>query len=165
MNWQALGAIGELVGAVVVFITLLYLAIQLRLNTRALRSSTFQDISASTAMNMQLIATTPGVAELILKAQSGLDALADEERIRFGAMMMSTFRRMEAVYIHESLGALEPRFAEGFKHSSLSALAHTGISEWWGTAQSAFTKDFTLWVNTQIEAGDIQAIHMGVGKK
>ena len=34
MNWEALGAIGEIVGAVAVVVTLGYLAVQIRKNTR-----------------------------------------------------------------------------------------------------------------------------------
>ena len=34
MNWEALGAIGELIGAVAVMATLIYLAIQIRQNTQ-----------------------------------------------------------------------------------------------------------------------------------
>jgi hypothetical protein len=76
MNWEAIGAIGEIVGAIAVFVTLLYLGIQLRLNTRALKSSTFQEISASTAETMQVIASTPGMSELIVKSQAGIGALS-----------------------------------------------------------------------------------------
>ena len=34
MNWEALGAIGEIVGAIAVVLTLGYLAVQMRQNTR-----------------------------------------------------------------------------------------------------------------------------------
>jgi hypothetical protein len=37
MNWEAIGAVGETLGAAGVIITLVYLATQLRQNTRALR--------------------------------------------------------------------------------------------------------------------------------
>jgi hypothetical protein len=37
MNWTALGAIAELAGAAAVLVTLVYLAYQLRENTRAVR--------------------------------------------------------------------------------------------------------------------------------
>ena len=37
MNWDALGAIAELLGAVAVFFTLAYLALQVRQNANALR--------------------------------------------------------------------------------------------------------------------------------
>ena len=47
MNWEALGAIGEIVGAVAVVLTLGYLALQIRQNTPSVRASTVQAISDS----------------------------------------------------------------------------------------------------------------------
>jgi len=44
MNWEALGAIGELVGAVSVLLTLIYLARQIKENTKV------QTISAYSSM-------------------------------------------------------------------------------------------------------------------
>jgi hypothetical protein len=40
VNWDAIGAIGEVLGAVGVIITLVYLSVQLRQNTRAMRGQT-----------------------------------------------------------------------------------------------------------------------------
>ena len=45
MNWDAIGAIGEIVGAIAVVITLLYLAHQTRINTKAVKTSTFNELS------------------------------------------------------------------------------------------------------------------------
>jgi hypothetical protein len=39
MNWEAIGALGEVVGAAAVVLTLVFLAIQLRQNTIATRES------------------------------------------------------------------------------------------------------------------------------
>jgi hypothetical protein len=41
MNWEAIGAVGELLGAAGVIITLTYLAIQIRLNSHQLERSIF----------------------------------------------------------------------------------------------------------------------------
>ena len=46
MNWEALGAIGEIVGAVAVIATLGYLAVQIRQNTRSVRAATLQSVLA-----------------------------------------------------------------------------------------------------------------------
>jgi len=40
MNWDAIGALAEAIGAIAVIVTLVYLAIQLRQNTRAIERST-----------------------------------------------------------------------------------------------------------------------------
>ncbi len=39
MNWEAIGPIGEIVGALAVFLTLIYLAIQIKQNTIAVQAS------------------------------------------------------------------------------------------------------------------------------
>jgi hypothetical protein len=43
MNWAAIGAIGEIVGAVAVVVTLAYLAIQVRQNTRMMQREAHLD--------------------------------------------------------------------------------------------------------------------------
>lgn len=50
MNWESIGAIGEVSGTIGVIVTLIYLASQLRQNTNALRSASHEhwnQISAS----------------------------------------------------------------------------------------------------------------------
>jgi hypothetical protein len=57
VNWTAIGAIGEILGAAGVIITLIYLARQVRQNTRATRLSTSHSIaSAARDWNRPLLA-------------------------------------------------------------------------------------------------------------
>ncbi len=69
MNWDAIGAVGELIGAILVGATLIYLAFQLRQNTKALTSSTFQAVSSNMASNMEFFAGDPTISALLVKAQ------------------------------------------------------------------------------------------------
>ena len=65
MNWEALGAIGEVVGAIAVVLTLAYLAIQVRQNSNALdqqnkveKAKTVQDKVEPVMRYMQLQITS-----------------------------------------------------------------------------------------------------------
>ena len=65
MNWEALGAIGEVVGAIAVVLTLAYLAIQVRQNSNALdqqnkveKAKTVQDRVEPVMRYMQLQITS-----------------------------------------------------------------------------------------------------------
>ena len=49
MNWEAIGVIAEVVGAVAVIVSLVYLAIQVSSNTRALRATASFDTTHSWA--------------------------------------------------------------------------------------------------------------------
>jgi hypothetical protein len=44
VNWEALGAVANLLAAIGVIATLIYLAIQIRQNTKAVRSSSIQNL-------------------------------------------------------------------------------------------------------------------------
>ena len=113
MNWEALGALAELLAAIAVLPTLVYLALQLRQNTRALQSSTFQDLSATMSLSSEMIASTPEVASLIVRANHGLAELNEEERVRFSFLLMLDFRRLESLYVQNSFGFIDSRIAEG----------------------------------------------------
>ena len=60
MNWEALGAIGEIVAAVAVVVTIGYLAVQIRQNTRSVRDSAFQEVILSIGANGGRISRTYG---------------------------------------------------------------------------------------------------------
>ena len=47
MDWDAIGAVGEVLGALAVLITLFYLARQIRQNTEEIRSSNYHGVTDS----------------------------------------------------------------------------------------------------------------------
>ena len=82
MNWDALGAIAELLGAIAVFLTLVYLAHQIRQNTKAVRS-TAVDASINTVMGVRsLIAQDAELADILLRGNADPDSLNPTEQVR-----------------------------------------------------------------------------------
>jgi hypothetical protein len=163
MNWDAVGAIGQVAGVVMVGISLVYLAIQLRQNTAAMKSSTFLAVSTQMGSNMELFASLPDVAPLLIKAQAGLDALSAAERVRFGFLMMRAFRNVETVVVQRHFGAIDPELTLGFERSAMSALRSPGTRQWWETAKGGFSDLFSTWVDRQLAADLPPAMHAGLG--
>jgi len=163
MNWDAIAAVGQVVGAALVGITLVYLAIQLRQNTHALKSSTFLSVSTLMGQNMEIFATHADVAPLFIKAQAGLDALSAAERVRFGFLMMMAFRHVETVVVQRHLGTIDPELTHGFERSAMSALRSPGTRQWWETAKGGFSDLFSAWVDRQLGSDLPPAMHAGLG--
>ena len=44
MNWEAIGAIGEIIGAIAVFLSLIYLALQIRSNTNVEKAAALREV-------------------------------------------------------------------------------------------------------------------------
>jgi len=160
---QDLGSIGELVAAIATVVTLVYLAVQVRQNTRALRSSTFQDVSREMAHNVEPIVYQSDVAEILVKGLRGLAELTPSEQLRFRSVLVMSFRRMEAVYVHSKLGSIERELALGFELSMLSMLHNPGAAEWWGTAKATFTRSFSEHVDSWLAENKPSGIHPSMG--
>ena len=163
MNWDAIGAVGEVLGATLVGATLIYLAFQLRQNTKALTSSTFQSVSSLMGETMEFLARDPTISALLVQAQDGLGELTVEERARFGFVMTMAVRRIETVFVQRSLGFIDARLTEGFERSAVSGIATGGAREWWETSKRAFSDDFASWFDQQLATNHIKPIHAGFG--
>ena len=106
MNWDAIGAIGELVSAVVVLITLVYLAVQIRQNTVAVAASTMDSVqSANDELNL-LILNSAEVASIIARGSDEPETLDPIEQFRFiSAMRVLANQGAKVLKLHR-LGAV-----------------------------------------------------------
>ena len=88
MDWNAVGAIGEIVSPLAVLITLVYLAVQIRQAKKQISLIGIQERARNLVNIMMPIATDPSLASIIMKAghppfgEFGLDPV---EAHRFGA--------------------------------------------------------------------------------
>ena len=81
MNWEAIGAIGEIIGAVAVVGTLGYLALQIRHSSnQSLANMATTSLNEFNRMQETLIAN-PHTAEILLKLRTGEDLSQLEETI------------------------------------------------------------------------------------
>ena len=99
MNWDAIGAIGEIVGALAVVGSLAYLAAQIRLNSKLLESAAQNSISVKYSDSMSLPAASPENAAVFHKGLFRPRELTDEQATHFLFMMGTTFIQMD--YSHQ----------------------------------------------------------------
>ena len=103
MNWEAIGAVGEILGAIGVIITLGYLAIQIRQNTKVTKASTAQQMTDKwVTINLQLM-QTPSVSLYDLK-----NLESDSEELVSGfALWRSLFHQWSNNHYQYSQGVLD----------------------------------------------------------
>ena len=162
LNIQDLGSLGELIAAIATVMTLVYLAVQVRQNTRALKASTFQSISSELVQNVQPVFSTPDMAAIYAKSTSSPDSLSAEERIKMQAMYMASFRRLESTFVQCELGSIDRSFIEG-PERSLIAIINTQLGrEWWDSARSLFYEPFVAHVELQLAESLVREKHPGI---
>jgi hypothetical protein len=131
MNWDAIGAAAEFLAAVLVIPTLIYLAIQFRQNTKAVKSSTYQAINDSMSKNLEDMINNEYLVPVYLKAHNDYYSLSEEEKARFHFFNMALLRRFEAVYIQRTLGLIPESMTEGFERSFLSYFVNSPNKHLW----------------------------------
>lgn len=87
MNWDAIGAVGEVVGAVAVVATLLYLSVQTRQNTKAVRHAMTRGVAEDANAWRYKIVENPEISELLRGGLRDADALSPNDKYRFRMLM------------------------------------------------------------------------------
>ncbi len=126
MNWEAIGAIGEILGATAVLVTLLYLAAQIRQNTKSATTATYESaMSAFTQSNMT-VAGNPNLASIMVRGSIDPDSLDPEEAYRYSTTMRAYANQwLKQLRLYEQ-GALSARDWERLAQEAAQVLATPG---------------------------------------
>jgi hypothetical protein len=149
MNWTMLGAVGELVGAAVVALTLLYLARQTRMSNTIAQAEGWRALSNKAAdMNMMAIAIPEfraGFAKVI-QGEATRDDLELDERIAIALYYDAVLNVYQQAFREVALGLL-PRQALDDMTSRLWEVPY--FSSAWPTLRAEYSSDFVAFVEAR----------------
>ena len=153
VNWQAIGAVGETIGAIAVVVTLIYLAAQVRSGNRALtttvRDSAFRQIQD---WNSQLVAD-PDLPLTFQRGTADLESLGEAERARFVHVAYSFFKLFENLYMHHRDGSLAGEVWKGTKTTLQVYTQQPGLRAYWDARRHFFDEDFVGMVDSMEPSG------------
>jgi hypothetical protein len=147
MTLTDLANIGDAIGGIAVVITLIYLAIQIRQNTRMMRASAHHAANHLAVEINLALGTDPRVSEVLLLGSKDPSELDPNQSLMFHLMMRSIFSGAEDFYIQTREGLLNPDMWKSRKHSMRQYLLRPGIYAWWRENQPLFSKDFVVELN------------------
>ena len=149
MNWEAISAIGQLVGALAVVISLIYLANQVRSNARETRLAAMRSTLDFLNRFTQQIAEHADLAELRHRGFKDFESLEGADRARFGSYMHGLFRTIETVYYQHLEGHVDPRVWRGLEVVTREVNAQPGVQAWWRSRSHWFDEEFAKFINQQ----------------
>lgn len=141
MNWEAVSAIGQVVGAVAVVISLVYLAAQIRDNTRSTRSATRQSIVDSIVSVNLAMAQSDAIARAL---RSNLDGrpLAPHEALQQLAHCYACMRTWENVHFQYRSGMLSDEDWSGFRQNVKALMQVPAFRDFWEREREVFSQAF-----------------------
>ena len=147
VNWEAVGAIGEVTGAVVVVITLIYLTLQLRQNALQIRLSSSQTASNTYSSRMREVLSDPAQLTVFRAGLDTWEDLSRDDQARFHAIMMGfQVSYLQNRQLHQARVIPEDVF-RSWEDDWIRILKCTGAQAWWTWAQPMLDPDTVSAVN------------------
>ena len=150
MDWAAIGAVGELLGAAGVIVTLLYLAAQVRANTRSLRASMFQAGSDASARITLALGSDPQVALVFQKGLSGVEELTPGEVAQFQYLFHSVVRQLENGHFQFQNGTMDRENWLGWVETLRGILGSPGGQRMWTAVRPRMRRRFVEFVEREV---------------
>ena len=155
MNWDALGAIGEIIGAVAVVVTLLYVARQIRqANAQTQATARYSFVEAYGHMNTS-ISGNKAVASVFRRGIKGLD-LDEDEYIQFFALLGQFLNTWSVLYDLHADGMLPENQWTMVRKDIITMMSEPGGREFWErVGHLGVHEDFRDAVNEALASDEV----------
>lgn len=131
MSIAELGALGEFIGSLVVLITLVYLAVQVRQTKLSVQSASHAQGAASMNQINIGIASDADFAQVVNRGLVDADSLDTIEWTRFGFFLTAMFHVFQQHFLDAGKGLGDPRVWQGEERAMQELLSVPGVDKWW----------------------------------
>ena len=159
MTLDQLASIGEIIGGFAVVISLVYLAIQIRTNTEAERTSTYQSIVSDFGAMNNTMASTPELSHLFVQAMENYQQLNSDQKARISQMFFQCFRFFENMFYQHQKGYLDDEVWIGWKRLMLTYFGRPGFQTWWEHRREVYSEPFAIFLETEKLDREIMTYH------
>ena len=136
MNWDALGAIAEFIGAVAVVSTIAYLAVQIRDSRRNAQSEAVNTVMSGWNEAIQALGANREIASIVQRALANYNELNQSEKFMFhvkmDAVIIAYFRGVE----YDERGLWE--LPKEIELAVLRFIISPGGLQWWDGAGDVY---------------------------
>ncbi len=154
MDITTLAAWGEFLGGIAVVVSLIYLASQIRQNSKLLRSSTASATSEISGRVNTLLVQDPEVARIFWEGTTDWEALTATDRQRFDPLMGLLMSGMVQEYQFVQDGVVSPAVWEYRTRALRRMLQEPGLHRWWSEWGMDFPQEFRHHIDGLIREGE-----------
>ncbi|MGR8948221.1 MAG: hypothetical protein ACU84Q_09260 [Gammaproteobacteria bacterium] len=141
MTLHDLASIAEIVGALAVVVTLIYLTLELRRNTAATRQQSYHDIVTRRAAWFDTMTRHAEFTEIFIKGQNAED-LDEVESQQYVAGMITFLSHFQDVYLQHRSGIVEKGVWDAERKMLAAVTSAKGFKNWWTEASQYFIDEF-----------------------
>ena len=151
MTLNELGNLGDLLGGIAVFVTLLFLALQIRKQTIEARLNATRELARGLIAQMNSVAEDAGLCSIYMRGINDYDELPEIDRIRLSMNLHSTFRIYEQAFLHVTRTNVDESYFTSSEKTKFELLSFPGVQRWWERSKNLFESEFVAHIEKVIE--------------
>lgn len=136
-------------------LSLVYVALQVRQNTRALRTENYARALDRVAAIQARLSGDPQLTSVFNRGARDPAALTTEERIQFSWTFYEMFGAFEFMFHQSRMGALPTEVWQRWSGTMSWWLSLPGVAAWWRARPAPFSASFSAFVEERLRAGAV----------
>jgi hypothetical protein len=150
MNWEMISAVGQLAAIVVGIPSLIYLAMQIREQTKERRRAAVDALTVQWGDLTKALHDSAEFSAIYLRGLQSFHELETVSKLRFSAFQNRFFKNFEAMYFSRQDAVLSAASWGEIERTMSDLLAYPGIRQWWDTRKHWHTEEFARVVDKLI---------------
>jgi hypothetical protein len=139
VNWEAIGAIAEGLGAVAVVATFIYLAIQIRHNSESVEGATEQ---ALMDQEVAVYALLIEHADVYVRGLNTMDELDEAESIMFEYLVAANMSNLYSAFVQYKRGLVPKSVWDAYMGDWTHHLGEAGYQQAWKNLENSYPIEF-----------------------
>lgn len=140
----------QILGGTGVIASLIYVAIQIRNNTRAVRAAAYQQLSGSISSLWEALSRDGELCSILMRGGDDFGSLDRIEKVRFRFVLMAYMRRFENAWFQHNIGILREKDWQAMGSDLESMCSMPGIRAAWPLIKNRSNADVRAFVDAVV---------------
>lgn len=142
MSLENIYFISQIVSALALIVSLLFVGIQIRQNTLSTQTARHQSIVQAIADWSREVALNNDIANLMVRGSANFEQLDPVQRLQFALLHVALFRNYENIFYQHAQGAIDNHVWEGWAYRMRATFALPGVRAWWPPQRDSYSDAF-----------------------
>ncbi|GJL91980.1 DUF6082 family protein [Hyphococcus sp.] len=151
MNLSEVALWADVIQAVAVVATLIFVGFQVRHNSLIARMTAAQTSAQLLTENLGRVIDHPHLADLLTRPDEEYHQLSPGDRLRISNFLAASFRHIEVLHAHRRYEIYEEELWQGAASRMRVMLENPLIRDWWTNNKPHYAKSFQEHMRAEIE--------------
>jgi hypothetical protein len=152
MYWEMISAVGQMLGAIGVIISIVYLAAQIRNQNKESQRASMNVLTTYWSDLNRSLVENPDLSVLWIRALQSFDELDGASKLRgFGAHLGRFLRMADSLYLGVLDRTLDKRLWRGYERTLADTVAYPEFQSWWATRKHWHNDELCALIDRHIQ--------------